>query len=73
MKSEMQFTQTNDDISLSPGIISGNPELQSLKSHLWIGNTAWNPFPTGTPDELCHGTSQCCLSLDAYTAVSIFL
>ena len=46
------------------GIISGNPELQFLKSHPWSRSTAWDFFPVGTPDVLCHETSQCCLSLD---------
>ena len=34
------------------GIISKNPEFQFLKSHTWSRHTAWDLFPTGTPDVL---------------------
>ena len=33
---------TDDDISLSPGIINRNPELQSLKSYPWSRHAAWD-------------------------------
>ena len=46
------------------GIISRNSELLSLKSHPWSWHTAWDLFPTGTPDVLWLGTSQHWLSLD---------
>ena len=46
------------------GIISRNSELLSLKSHPWSWRTAWDLFPTGTPDVLWLGTSQHWLSLD---------
>ena len=56
-------SQIDDDISLLPGI-RNELELWSLKFHPQIGHTtAWDPFPTGTPDVLCHETSQHCLSL----------
>ena len=32
-------------VCIHPGIISRNPELQSLKSHPQSGHTAWDPFP----------------------------
>ena len=51
-------------VCLCPGIMSGNPELQSLKSHPRIRHTAWDTFPIGTPDVLWHGTSQHWVSLD---------
>ena len=53
MKPELQF---GNRLVISacdhPGIISGKPELQSLKSHPWNGCAAWDPFPAGTPDAL---------------------
>ena len=33
---------TDDDISLSPGIINRNPELQSLKFYPWSRRAAWD-------------------------------
>ena len=51
VKPEMYFcTQTADDTSLQPGIVSGSPQNCNLKSHQWGGCTAQYPFPTGTPD-----------------------
>ena len=40
--------QTN--ISLWPGLIRRSPWNCNLKSHWWSGHTAWDVFPTGTPD-----------------------
>ena len=42
--------QTNDAITVRPGIISRNPQNCNLKSNPLSGRTAWDIFPTGTPD-----------------------
>ena len=56
VKPELHFcTQTDDDISLQPGVLSGNPQNCNLKSYLWSGRTAWDLFPTGTPNHCDSG------------------
>ena len=42
-------SQIDDDISLHPGVIRGNPELQSLKSHSGSRQAAWDLFPNCNP------------------------
>ena len=39
---ELHFCMQTDDISLWPGIISGNSQNCNLKSHPWGGRTAWD-------------------------------
>ena len=51
IKPELHFpSQTDNDISLQPGIISGRPPNCNLKSHSWSKDTTWDIFSTGTPD-----------------------
>ena len=51
VKPELRFcSQTDNDISLQPGIISVSPQSYNMKSHPWSGHTAWDPFPIRTPD-----------------------
>ena len=38
--------QTDDDISLWPGMINRSPQNCNLKSHLWGGHAAGGPFPS---------------------------
>ena len=38
--------QTDDDISLWPGMINRSPQNCNLKSHLWGGHSAGGPFPS---------------------------
>ena len=44
--------QTDDDISLWPGMLSGNPQTEILKSHPESRCTIWDLFPVATPDFL---------------------
>ena len=62
---ELRAAQIDDDNSLWPSWdYKREPKLQSFKSHPWSGHAAWDLFPVGTPDMLCHGTPQHWLSLD---------
>ena len=58
------WSQIDDEISLRPGIINRNPQLQSLNSLPLSRQAPWDPFPIGTPDVLWHRTSQYWLNLD---------
>ena len=65
VKQELHFSvQTDDNISLQPGIISRSPRKSNLKSHQWSEYTAQGHFLTGTPHCCLRGTSQCCLIPD---------
>ena len=50
-------------VCFCPGIISGNPELQSLKSHPRSRHTAWDPFQMGL-QMCCNRTFQRWASLN---------
>ena len=51
LKPELHFySQTDNNISLQPVIISGSPQNCNLKSYSWSRHTAWDIFSVGIPD-----------------------